>query len=169
MLYQCLIGLLLKVGKKKLMVWEDQYKVKGIPSGNLLLTVIIRESHLDSNATTTSIRDQLSSLDRFITTVECNITQFNARVKGLLEGLVLRGQITHDLLSNLFKGYAAVSNNTFVKYIKQKQEEYKDGTELSPITLMSLADRKYKTLLVKGTWNAPSQEEEKIMALLGMS
>ena len=30
---------------------------------------------------------------------------------------------------------------------------------------MSLADKKYKTLNIKGTCNAPSQEEENILAL----
>ena len=146
----------MKVGKKKVIVQEEKYKVKVIPSRNVLLKVIIQKSHLDSNATTTSIRDQLSSLDKLITTVGCNITQFNAHVKGLLEGLASPGQITYYSLSNLFKGYAAASNKTFVKYIKQKQEKYKDSTKLDLITFMSLTDKKYKTLLIKGTWNAPS-------------
>ena len=73
MLYHCLIGSLSKVGRTKVMVWEDQYKIKGRPSGNLLLKIIIRESHLDSNATATSLQNQLSSLDHFITTVGCDI------------------------------------------------------------------------------------------------
>ena len=30
---------------------------------------------------------------------------------------------------------------------------------------MILADKKYKTLKIKGTWNSPSKEEEKILAL----
>ena len=30
---------------------------------------------------------------------------------------------------------------------------------------MSQADKNYKTLQIKGTWNSPSQEEEKILAL----
>ena len=135
----------------KVMVWEDQYKINGKPSGNLLLKIIIRESHLDSNATTTSIRNQLSSLDIFITTGGCDITKFNSHVLLLLEGLASRGQTTHDLLSNLFNGYTAASDNTFTKYNERKQEEYEEGTDIQPIALMSLADNKYKALKVKGT------------------
>ena len=71
----------------------------------------------------------------------------------------------HDLLSNLIKGYVAASDNTFTKYIERKQEEYEDGTDIKPTALMSLADKKYKTLKIKGTCNAPSQEEEKVLAL----
>ena len=83
----------------------------------------------------------------------------------LLEVLASRGETTHDLLSNLFKGYAAASDTKFTSYIERKQEKYEDGTNIKPTALMSLADKKYKTLNIKGTWNAPSQEEEKIFAL----
>ena len=165
MLYHCLINAISKVGRTKVMVWEDQYKIKGRPSGNLFLKIIIRESHLDSNATTTSIRNQLSSLNHFITTVGCDIKKFNAHVQLLLEGLASRRETTCDLLSKLFKGYAAASDNTFTKYIEHKQEEYEYGTDIKPTALMSLADKIYKTLKIKRTWNYPYQGEEKILAL----
>ena len=114
---------------------------------------------------TTLIRNQLGSLDHFITTVRCDITKFNAHVQLLLEGLSSCGETTHDLLSNLFRVYAEASNNTFTKYIECKQEEYEDGTDIKPTALMSLADKKYKILNIKGTWNAPSQEKENVLAL----
>ena len=104
------------------MVWEEQYKIKGKPSVNILIKIIIRENHLYSNATTTSIRNQLSSLDQFITTIGCDITNFNAHVQMLLEVLASRGETTHDLLSNLFKGYAETSYATFTSYIELKQK-----------------------------------------------
>ena len=97
--------------------------------------------------------------------IGCDITKFNAHVQILLEDMASRGETTHDLLSNLFKGYAATSDTTFTSYIERKQEDYKDGTNIKPTALMSLADKKYNTLKIKGTWNAPSQEEEKILAL----
>ena len=59
----------------------------------------------------------------------------------LLEGMESRGETTHDLLSNLFKGYAAASDTTFTSYIEHKQEEYEDGTNIKPNALMSLADK----------------------------
>ena len=97
--------------------------------------------------------------------VRCNITKFNAHVQLLLKGLESRGETTHDLMSNMFKGYAAASDNNFTKYIEHKREEYKDNTYIKPTSLMSLADNKYKNLKIKGVWNAISQEEEKILAL----
>ena len=100
MLYSCLMASLSKVGKTKIMVWEKQYKINGKGSSNLLLKVIIRESHLDSNAPTIVIRRHLSSLDTYINTIGCDITRFNVYVQNLLEGLASRWETTNDLLSN---------------------------------------------------------------------
>ena len=165
MLYHCLMSSLSKVGRTKVMIWEKQYKINDRASGNLLLKVIIRESHLDGNATTTVIRTKLSSLDTFINTIGCDITKFNAHIQLLLEGLSARGETTNNLLINLFKGYKAATDNTFVKYIERKQEEYNDGNSMTSNQLMELADKKYKNLKLNGLWNAPSEQEEKILAL----
>ena len=95
MLYHCLINSLSKVGKAKVFVWNSQYKFNRLPSGNILLKVIIRESHFDTNVTTTSIRTQMSSLDAYIGSIWCDITKFSAHVKLLLAGLYA---IKHRLL-----------------------------------------------------------------------
>ena len=56
MLYHCLLNSLTKEARIKVQMWEQEYIIKNdqgtvVPSGNLLLKVIIRESHLDTNAT----------------------------------------------------------------------------------------------------------------------
>jgi hypothetical protein len=88
---------------------EKQYTVANLSSGNLLLKIITRESHLDTNAMTVSIRNKLSSLDTYILTIGCNITCFNGYVWLLSDSLAARGKTTQDLLTNLFKGYQAVN------------------------------------------------------------
>ena len=75
--------------------------------------------------------------------------KFNAHVQILLEGLASHGETTHELLSNLFKGYAATSDTPFTSYIEHKQEEHEDVTNIKPTALMSLEDKKYKTLKIK--------------------
>ena len=94
-------------------------------SGNLLLKIIVRESHLDTNATTGSIREKLSILDTYLPQVDCDVTKFNQYVKLMVENLWSRGEMTQDLLSNLFKEYGAYSDRAFVAYIDKKQELYK--------------------------------------------
>ena len=61
LLYKCLMKSISKEGKSKITIWKDQYHVNGMPSGNLLLKIIIRESHLDTNATISTIRTNLAA------------------------------------------------------------------------------------------------------------
>ena len=165
MLYSCLMDSLSKEGKDKVMVWEKDYKVLGFPCGISLLKVIIRESYIDTNATSLHIRTQLSSLDTLIGKIGHDITKFNARVKMMMESLAARGETTNDLIINLFKAYKVVPDKAFVKYIVGKEEKYEEGQELNHNSLMKLADIKFKTLQQKGQWQAPSPDEEKIVAL----
>jgi hypothetical protein len=168
MLYQCLMSSLAPEAKKKIMIWSDQYTIESngnkYDSGVALLKVIIRESHLDTNATTNSIRTKLSNLDTYITTVNSDIGLFNQHVKMLIQSLTARNQETSDLLINLFKGYSAVSDETFRAWLGRKQDDHEEGEELTPDALMMAAKNKYDAMVEKGTWNAPTNEE-KIVAL----
>ena len=164
-LYRCLMASISKEGKRKILVWEDQYTINGLGSGNLLLKIIVRESHLDTNATSASIRTKLTDLDKYLPTIGHDIVKFNTYVKLLIDGLRSRGETTQDLLINLFKGYMACSDREFVAYIKRKQDGFEEGADVEPDQLMKNAADKYKTLLQKGSWNAPDANEEKILAL----
>ena len=132
MLFQCLMNSISREARIKVEGWDEEYIVENdagtkVPSGNLLLKIIIRESHLDTNATTQSIRNKLSNLDEYISTIGNDITKFNGYVKALALGLNARGSKTEDLLSNLFKGYMAISDKSFIKYIASKLEKYEEG------------------------------------------
>jgi hypothetical protein len=139
--------------------------VGGIKSGACLLKVVIRESHIDTDATTGYIRTRLTMLDNYLPTIGNDFVKFNQYVNALLEGLTSRDETTNDLLTNLFKGYKAASDKTFVAYIKKKEDDYDEGQNIRPENLMTLAANKYKILKEKNEWEAPSAEEEKIMAL----
>jgi hypothetical protein len=90
----------------------------------------------------------------------------NDYVTSLHDALLARGEVSNDLLVNLFKGYKASSDRRFVAYIEKKEEDYEDGTNvITPQQLMTLAKNRYEVLMEKGIWNAPSAEEEKILAL----
>jgi hypothetical protein len=158
-----------KAGKAKVLIWEAQYMVGKEPSGALLLKVIIRESHIDSNAMTAMIRTKLSSLDTYIVTIASDITEFNQYGKLLVQLLHTRGETTTDLLTNLFKGYAAASDQVFRSYIERKLETWEesggDDDTMSADALMALANENFKIMKNKGTWNDPSANEEKITAL----
>jgi hypothetical protein len=94
-----------------------------------------------------------------------NVIEFNESVCGLLDSLASRGETTQDLLSNLFKGYEAASDKQFVKYILNKQDDYDEGSDITPDKLMLLAAQKHHTLLQACKWNVPDGKMQKIIAL----
>ena len=154
--------------RKKVTIWSDQYRIgdrdDSTCGGVALLKIIIRESHLDTNATTNQIRTKLSNLDSYILTIDSDIGRFNQYVKLLVQSLTARNQTTSDLLINLFKGYGAVSDEVFRAWLLRKQDDHEEGEELTPDELMLAAKNKYDVMKEKGTWNAPTAEE-KIIAL----
>ncbi|KAI2494628.1 hypothetical protein MHU86_19906 [Fragilaria crotonensis] len=129
MLYKCLMASLTNAAKKRISLWSDQYRIgdNDLCSGVALLKIIIRESHLDTNATTNQIRTKLSNLDSYILTVDSDIGKFNQYVKLLLQSLTARNQKTSDLLINLFKGYGAVSDEVFRAWLMRKQDDHEEG------------------------------------------
>ena len=94
-----------------------------------------------------------------------NIPKFNLYVKKLIKQLLARGETSNDLLVNLFKGYLAATDRSFTAYIEKKLELYEEGSHVTSDQLMIWAKNKYDLLLDKGLWNAPTEEEEKIIAL----
>jgi hypothetical protein len=86
-LYGCLMASISKEGKKKILVREELYTVRGFGSGNLLLKIIVRESHLDTNATSASICTKLTDLDRYLPSIGHDISKFDTYVKLLIDGL----------------------------------------------------------------------------------
>lgn len=164
-LFYCLWNSLSSAGRAKISIWDNDYTVNGQLAGVPMLKVIIRESDVDTQATTAYIRRQLASLDTYMKTIDSDINKFNLHVRSLIRQLEKRRQTSQDLLTNLFKGYKAASDHRFVEYIERKEEEYEEGDDIYPDELMILAATKYKIRTRNGDWNAPTPEEAKILAL----
>jgi hypothetical protein len=165
MLYHCLMSSLTQEAKNAIQLFRSEFMIGDLPSGNLLLRVIIRESHLDSNATTSVLRQQLSRLNEYMPMVNSDVKKFNRHVQELLAALHARGATTHDLLTNLFAGYKAASDKTFRLYADLQESEYFDGKEITAAALMVKMSAKYEQLKVLKLWDAPSEEEEKLLAM----
>jgi S-adenosylmethionine/arginine decarboxylase-like enzyme len=165
-LYECLVRSITKEGRDKVTIWKQDYMVgnPAFPSG-VFLKVIIRESHIDTHATTSHIRSSLASLDQYMSTIGSDIVKFNIYVKEVVDQLMARGEVNHELLTFLFKGYKAAQDTAFVKYIEKKEEEYEEGEDTLPHILMNQAANKFKTRKLKGIWMAPTPEDEQILEL----
>ena len=127
-------------GHLKLLAETDKYVVNGHYSGVLYLKLMTLKAIVDTRATASHMRENLTNLDTYmISTARSNIKEFNQYVKVNREGLRARGQTTDDLMVNLFKGYLKVEDRDFVQYMKMKKSFYDDGNDLTVDELMQLA------------------------------
>jgi hypothetical protein len=171
MMYDLLTNSLSQQGIQRVQVWKDQYHLstpqgRYEDSGGCLLKVIVRESYLGSNATANTIRTNLSMLDDYIMENGADLTAFNAYVRSQLDGLAARGQITMDLVVNLFKAYAVVKDDPFQTYISGILNSHNDGTaEITGPALMQKAVNFYKNAVTNKTWEAPSETKKQVLAL----
>ena len=84
MLHHCLVKSLTKEAQNKTMLHKKDFTRKvhtqTIFSGLLFLKVTIRESHIDTNATTQTMRTNLSSLNEHLPKMGHDISKFNGCV-----------------------------------------------------------------------------------------
>ncbi len=153
-------------GFNKVTTQKSEYMIGGQVAGVALLKVLIGVSHIDTNATTSHIRKELSDLDLYLPQIGYDVTKLNEHVKRLIENLQAQGESTYDLLVNLFKAYETVPDVKFKGYVETKKSDYEEGRgNIDANSLMLLCENKYKTMVLNQTWNAPSPEDEKIVAL----
>ena len=145
------------------MLEHDSDTINGQLNGPVFLKVIITAVHIDTRATVSHIRTNLTNLDDYLQSIGFNIQKFNHYVKGQHSALSTRGKQTQDLLVNLFKAYKKASDATFVCFIMAKKDEYEDGRDLTANQLMQLAEN--NTLVQGNQWNAPTEHEQKFIAL----
>ena len=176
MLFHCLWSSLSQAGRDKISLFHNEYHIAPpadaaagqltLPSGGLLLKVILRESHIDSRASSSSIRKKMANLPAYMRTCGSNILEFNQYVKALQEGLAARGENSTDLLVNIIEAYKSVQDKDFHEYISGKESRHDDGElELTVATIMQLAVDRYKILVDRESWMAQTPEQQEIVAL----
>ena len=135
------------------------------PSALCLLKIIIREAYLDSSATTNQLMTALRELPTAMAECGNNIIKFNSQVNALIAGLRARGAEAPDITTDLLRGYKACSDKSFRQFVNRKEEQIDEESNLTYQELMQLAANKFKKSKTLGVWEAPSDEEEKIIAL----
>jgi hypothetical protein len=147
------------------MVNPEAYTIAGQPSGSCLLKVIIGKSTVDTIATVHVLRNSIANLEVKMKEMNGDVKAFNLHVTQVRNSLIARGETVNELMLNLFKGYAAVDDEAFTRYIGRKQDAYEDGTVITAEALMMSALNKYELRVENGTWNAISRKDERIIAL----
>ena len=166
-IYECLFATLTDDARTKVATRFNDYMIADQPDGLLFFKAIIATAQVDTPATVSQIRYKLMNLAQHMQDIDSDIEQFNIDVQTYVMALEARGNTTSDLLVNLFRGYKSASDETFRKYICDREDDYNDGTlmNLTPEKLMSLAVNKYRTLVDDSAWNQESAQQKQIVAL----
>jgi hypothetical protein len=137
------------------------------PSGLLYAKVLLTKAQADSQATITHARSNLIALDQYMARLpNSDVKEFNDYVKCQLQTLTARGETTNNLILFLFRGYMMAKCPTFIDFITRKEEGYTaDGVAYTPESLMSMAEKYYEILKLKGTWTATTPRDEQVLAL----
>ena len=71
--------------------------------GELLFGLIMKKSTIDTCATETHLRENLTNLETYVFTINSNIDQFNQYVNVNVDRLKARVECTDYLIANFFK------------------------------------------------------------------
>jgi hypothetical protein len=88
---QCLLNSMTEAGKLKIMKESDAYYVDSILSAPLLLKLILKKAIINSRAASANLQEQLTTLDSYMVSVDCNVELFNQHIKEVVAGLRSRG------------------------------------------------------------------------------
>ena len=110
--------------------------------------------------------ETMSSLDKYIVTVNYDIDKFNQYVAAQRSTLLAQGETSNDFWVNLFKAYLLVPDVKFTNYIQKQKDNYDDGDDkFTDNSLMATGSLKHKILVKKGKYNVPTKKEQNIIAL----
>ena len=108
-----------------------------------------------------TIRDEILKMK--LMDYDYNVVDYNSAMKDLMSHLnSTQDEMSHRAIKHsLIEAYSNAKNEAFVRFIEQMVNF---GSIPDVQELMARAERKYKQLVNKGTWNEPSKEEQ-ILAL----
>ena len=168
-LYQFLQNSLTPEAHQTIDVQKTQYQINTEMEGLCLLKHIFSKAHVDTNATITSIRNQISSLDSKMVDLKQDVQSFHNYVLTLEHALKAYGERCDELLTNLFKAYKVIKDEEFIQFVRNHEfnQDQQGGIALTPKVLMTSVENHYSKRLVDDTWypTKVKTEREKIIAM----
>ena len=108
----CLAKLLNDEGHIKIFQEVYSYRTNGIAMCALYFKLIMSTTVVDTRATASHLRENLTSLNSCMTSVNSNASLFKLHVKENRQGL--KADHMDNLMINLFKGHMTTSDKYFV-------------------------------------------------------
>ena len=164
-MFYCILNTITKEANSRIINEQDNYVINGVNSGPLLFKFLMNMITIDTRATITNLRMDLTNLDSYISVVQFDIDKFNLYVKEKRKQLRNRGEQSQDILVNIFKSYEMVPDQIFHNWLIRKKENYEEGSDLDVDTLMLDALNRCQSLKMEGKWQTVSPENKQIIAL----
>ena len=137
--------------------------------GTCFLRAILQHLFVDTPSTAYFKRSQLSDLPSLMKLAEGNISNFNERIRTLINELESVGQSMNneDLLINLMKGYEAAPDKLFVRQMQEKHNRimYYNDPDRDLEQIMRFAEHFWTDRNNNGAWGKPTHEEQQLLAL----
>ncbi len=128
--------------KVRILTYRKEYTFNGVEYAPVMYKVIMRLATIDSITTTQTLRlrDNLQNLTVFAATVSGDIDKINTEFDSNYSQILTRGATVDDPLNILFNAYLVVPCYHFKSYMKQKHNNFLDGTlDITREALMAFA------------------------------
>ncbi len=166
MMANCLANSLSLAAKVCLLTYCNEYTFDGVEYAPVMHKVIMRLATIDSITTTQTLRDNLQNLTVFAATVSGDIDKINTEFDNNYSQILARGATVDDSLNILFNAYLVVPCYHFKSYMKQKHNNFLDGTlTITHEALLAFAKLHLDYLKTMGQWGAKSPNDKKIVAM----
>jgi hypothetical protein len=77
-----------------------------------------------------------------------------------MSALTSRGETSNNMITNLFTGYMACTDERFVEYMDKCRDNYEEGEYVTYQGIIPKAERKYQAQVMINEWNKLTGEQE---------
>ncbi len=116
------------MAKVRLLTYRNEYTFNGVEYAPVMYKVIMRLATIDSIVITQTLRDNLQNLMVFAATDSRDVNKINTEIDSNYSQILAQGATVDNPLNILFNTYLVVLCYHFKSYMKQKHNNYLDGT-----------------------------------------
>ena len=164
-----ILGSLTSKAIKMLMLEKDKFQWYDDTTGNYetdgptLLFIIFSKVNPSTRVGVSSFKKNIekANLAKHKNNLELMLTDMKQNYSKIVE----LGKTHEDYVMHLFDAMLTSKNQIFCDYIQIKKNDWEEGSEVQPDTLMQEATTKYNNMCKQNTWNKSDPKDAKIIAL----
>ena len=166
MMAECIMSTLSASARARLLPFRNEIEHNNVVYAPLLHKKVMALATIDFVATTETLRSNLREITTNCATVKGDIELLHSYFDTNYSQIITRSATVNDPVDILFTAYSVVPCALFRLYIKNKADQYTDGTATyTHEELILLATNKFNLLVKTGEWGVKTLEEEKIVAM----